>query len=91
MQAIEFDFISPLRSIRQFGDRKAIHRLDESRRLLRQCPLVWHGTQCMPGGESHRTDDVEGTEQKMRKMRDTHDRQAIPQGLNLNFLYVDAG
>jgi hypothetical protein len=45
----------------------------------------------MPCGESHRTDDVEGTEQKMRKMRDIHDRQAIAQGLNLNFLYVDAG
>ena len=42
--AIEFDFISPFRSIGQFGDRKTIHRLDETRGLLGQCQFVWHGT-----------------------------------------------
>jgi hypothetical protein len=46
------DFIRPFRSVGQFGNKKTIHRLDETRGLLGQCPLAWHGTQCMPVGET---------------------------------------
>jgi hypothetical protein len=42
--ALLLDLISPFRSIGQFGDRKTIHRLDETRGLPGQCQFVRHGT-----------------------------------------------
>ena len=56
--AIEFDFISPFRSIGQFGDSKTIHRLDETRGLLGQCLLVWHGTPVYAAVGMGRAQDV---------------------------------
>src|ERR1700722_2685473 len=42
--AIEFDLVNPFRPIGQIGDRKTIHRLDETRGLLGQCRFVGHRT-----------------------------------------------